>query len=339
MNHEDTCLSFGPVPSRRLGRSVGINNIPAKVCSYACVYCQVGRTLSLEADRRPFYDPQALADDVSRRTGQAGAENAAIDYLTFVPDGEPTLDLNLGREIALLKPLGLPIGVISNSSLIGRPDVRRDLLQADWVSLKMDAVVEPLWRRVNRPHGSLKLGAMLEGALAFAAEFRGRLATETMLVLEEQAAGEPLERLAQFLSRLRPAVAYLGAPTRPTAEPGVQGVGAGAFTRAYHVIGARVPKVEFLTGYEGDAFTSTGDVEKDLLAITAVHPMRREAVEKMLAGAGADGSLLPAMVARGDLVSATYGGHEFFLRRFKKPAQRQDAQPGSKARTRGTVEE
>ncbi|MBN2344924.1 MAG: radical SAM protein, partial [Candidatus Aminicenantes bacterium] len=212
-----------------------------------------------------------------------------------------------------------------NSSLIWRDDVRRELLQADWVSLKMDSVAESLWRRVNRPHGSLRLDAILEGALAFAADFPGTLVTETMLLDEEQTADEPLARLAEFLGRLKPAIAYLAVPTRPTAEPGVHGASIDLLNRAFHVIGAKVKKVEFLIGYEGDAFASTGDVKEDLLAITAVHPMRREAVEKMLAAAGASRTLVEAMLERGDLVLSEYQGHEFFLRRFKKPAKEKEA--------------
>lgn len=171
MNTNEMRFSFGPVPSRRLGRSVGINHIPAKTCSYACMYCQVGRTTAMQIERRPFFSPEAIVEDVRNRVKQARQENAAIDYLTFVPDGEPTLDLNLGLEIRLLRPLGIPIGVISNSSLIWRDDVRSELANADWVSLKVDAVWEPAWRRINRPHRALSLPAILDGALAFAKTF------------------------------------------------------------------------------------------------------------------------------------------------------------------------
>jgi len=98
-------IVFGPVPSRRLGRSLGINNIPPKNCSYACVYCQLGRTTQMSIKRRPFYRPDILVDQVRTRVGEVIAAGETIDYLCFVPDGEPTLDLNLGREIELLRPL------------------------------------------------------------------------------------------------------------------------------------------------------------------------------------------------------------------------------------------
>jgi len=98
-------IAFGPVPSRRLGRSLGINNIPPKICTYACVYCQVGRTLQMHTKRSVFYKPEAIIRDVRQKCKKVQENEESIDYLTFVPDGEPTLDLNLGREILLLKPL------------------------------------------------------------------------------------------------------------------------------------------------------------------------------------------------------------------------------------------
>ena len=135
-------IAFGPVPSRRLGRSLGINNIPPKVCSYSCAYCQVGKTIQMEAQRRPYYSPQEIYEEVKEKVESSRSQGLAIDYLTFVPDGEPTLDANLGKEIDMLKPLGIKMAVISNASLIWDESVREDLKKADWVSVKVDALDE-----------------------------------------------------------------------------------------------------------------------------------------------------------------------------------------------------
>ncbi|GAH79790.1 unnamed protein product, partial [marine sediment metagenome] len=121
-------ITFGPVPSRRLGRSLGINNIPPKVCSYSCVYCQVGRTLNIQVERRTFYEPEKILEEAFDRVKKTEKIGEAINYLTFVPDGEPTLDKNLGRTIELLKPPGIKIAVITNGSLIWREDVREELM-------------------------------------------------------------------------------------------------------------------------------------------------------------------------------------------------------------------
>ena len=123
-------IAYGPVPSRRLGQSLGINNIPPKVCTYSCVYCQVGRTIDMQAERSAFYEPDDILKEVESSVQKAVDAGERIDYLTFVPDGEPTLDLHLGREIEMLQHLERKIAVITNSSLIARPDVRDELMKS-----------------------------------------------------------------------------------------------------------------------------------------------------------------------------------------------------------------
>jgi wyosine [tRNA(Phe)-imidazoG37] synthetase (radical SAM superfamily) len=306
--------AFGPVPSRRLGRSLGINNIPPKACSYACVYCQVGRTTAMQVERRRFYDPDEIVGDVRGKVRQAAAVGEAVDYLCFVPDGEPTLDVHLGYEIEQLKPLGIPIAVISNGSLLGREDVRADLMRADWVSVKVDAVRERAWRAVDRPRGSLRLSEILEGARQFARAYRGELVTETMLVEGVNDGAQDVRALADYLARLSPSTAYLSVPTRPPAETWVRPPGEADLNRAYQLVSEKVARVETLTGYEGNAFAFTGDVQQDLLSITAVHPMREDAVQAFLARAGADWEAVAALLAQGQLVETAYGDHRFYLR-------------------------
>lgn len=123
-------IAFCPVPSRRLGRSLGINNIPPKHCSYSGIYCQVGPTAAQEVTPREFYSLQEIRCQVEQRLQAVRARGEAVDCLTFVPDGEPTLDSQLGKAIDSLRDLGLPIVVISNSTLIGREDVRAVLNRA-----------------------------------------------------------------------------------------------------------------------------------------------------------------------------------------------------------------
>ncbi|MBN2264647.1 MAG: radical SAM protein [Candidatus Aminicenantes bacterium] len=309
--------SFGPVPSRRLGQSLGINNIPPKVCTFSCVYCQVGRTTRMAIDRRVFYDPENVVDDVRRRSEKARRDGERIDYLTFVPDGEPTLDVNLGREISLLRPLGIPIGVITNGSLVWREDVREDLAKADWISLKVDAVRESVWRGIDRPHKALKLEAILQGMLEFSKCFKGKMVTETMLVEGHNDGAKCLEETAVFLRGLRPSVAYLSVPTRPPAEPGIQGPDEEALNRAFQIFSGKLPRVEYLIGYEGDAFASTGDVAEDILSITAVHPMRKEAVAALLSRTGTTWEVVDRLLARGELAAVSHKGSLFYLRRAK----------------------
>ncbi len=318
MNTSEVRYAYGPVPSRRLGRSLGINNIPAKVCTYSCVYCQVGRTTQLEQERRSFYEPEAILQEVQVRLEKAAAASERIDFVTFVPDGEPTLDVNLGREITLLKALGVPDGVITNSSLLGRADVREELCRADWVSLKVDAVQEVIWRRINRPHHALRLSSILDGMLEFSRIFSGRLVTETMLVGGLNDSEGSVGEVAHFLSQLEPNAAYLSIPTRPPAEEWAGVPDEETVNRAYQIFADKLNRVEVLMGYEGDDFAFAGDLEKDLLSITAVHPMRTEAVTAFLSRAGASWEVVDRLVSRGDLTKTEYAGHFFYLRRFTK---------------------
>ena len=311
-------IVFGPVPSRRLGRSLGINNIPPKRCTYSCVYCQLGRTITRQLDRTSFYPQQVLVEQVQGKVRQTELRGERIDALTFVPDGEPTLDQNLESEILQLRPLGYRVAVISNASLIWREDVRSALNKADWVSLKVDAVDERLWRQIDRPCASLKLASILDGMLTFASRFDGQLVTETMPVRDLNDQAPAVRSLARFLQELRPAVAYLSVPTRPPAEPSVRLPEADALTRAFHIISERVPRTEYLIGYEGDAFSATGDLQEDLLSITSVHPMRREAVESLVRKAHGSWSDVESLIERGQLVVTLHEGHTYYLRQFSK---------------------
>jgi len=321
MSANTISYSFGPVPSRRLGQSLGINNIPAKVCTYACCYCQLGPTSNMHQERCCFYHPQRVFTDVQKRLAGCRAANERVDYLTFVPDGEPTLEANLGREIELLKPLGIPVGVITNSSLIWREDVREDLAKADWVSLKVDAVEERTWRKINRPLRALDLSEILAGLLEFAQSYRGELVTETMLVHGVNCNAEDLAKNAAFISEIKPARAYLSIPTRPPADPKVQGPETAELNQAYQIYSERLPRVEYLIGYEGDAFAFTGDAVKDLLSITAVHPMRKQAVAKFLDRASAAWDLVDQLVSQGDLVELEFQDNVYYLRKPKRYAR------------------
>ena len=309
-----TSVAFGPVPSRRLGRSIGINNIPPKTCSYSCVYCQVGRTRRLQIDSQRFIDPEKIAADVRRTVERTREAGERIDYLSFVADGEPTLDCRLGEAIDGLRPLGIPVAVITNGSLLWRESARWDLQKADWVSLKVDSVRERTWRRMNRPHRSLRLEAILEGMLVFRERFGGCLVTETMLVAGRNDDEENVNATAAFLAPLKPATAYLSIPIRPPAEHSVTPPSQSIVDVARQIFLGRMPSVELLVASEGNSFSCSGEPAEALLDIAAVHPMRREAVKEFLRRAGASWSLVQALLEQGRLEEMEYGGEMFYRR-------------------------
>jgi wyosine [tRNA(Phe)-imidazoG37] synthetase (radical SAM superfamily) len=307
---------FGPVPSRRLGSSLGINNIPAKTCSYNCVYCQLGRTLRTKVERTPLYEPREILQEVDAKVKKTLKIKHEIDYLTFVADGEPTLDLYLGREIEMLRPLGFEIAVITNGSLISREEVREELAKADWISLKVDSTTEEIWRRMNRPQPTLQLPTILEGMLEFALSFQGELVTETMLVRGLNDKSDQFQEVAMFLEQLRPAKAYLSVPTRPPAERWVEPPHEAVLNQAYQIFSEHLDRVECLTGHETTDFSFTGDPAEDILSITAVHPMRHEALEKVLQQRGADFSLVDRLLEQGKLLKLDYRGKTFYTRKL-----------------------
>jgi wyosine [tRNA(Phe)-imidazoG37] synthetase (radical SAM superfamily) len=308
-------IAFGPVPSRRLGRSLGINNIPAKICTYSCAYCQVGRTVQMEVKRRSFYSPREVYHEVKEKVDSSLSQGLAIDYLTFVPDGEPTLDINLGQEIDMLRSLGIRIAVISNASLIWDERVREELRKADWISLKVDALEERIWRQMDRPHRALGQVAILQGILDFSKDFKGLLVTESMLLAGINDDETTLQASAEFLEEVDPAIAYISVPTRPPAERWAALPSEESINRAYQIFSARLKRVEQLAGYEGDSFDFTGNVENDLLAIAAVHPMREAAVRKFLQQAQESWDIVEKLINQGQLVKTEYLGSSFYLRR------------------------
>jgi len=309
-------IAFGPVPSRRLGRSLGINNIPPKSCSYSCLYCQVGATHGQKITPQAFYAPEDIFQEVSEHLKKLDSTNETVDYLTFVPDGEPTLDINLGKTIELLQPLNVPIAVISNASLLWHKDVRAAIGKADWVSLKVDSAIEPIWKQINRPHEALSLNEVLNGIHLFAQEFQGKLVTETMLLNGVNANDENISGISDFIHQIGVSRSYLAIPTRPTAETGICAPNEATLNRCYQIMSATIPHVEYLIGYEGDAFTFTGDIRHDLLSITAVHPLRASAVKKLLEQANAGWSLVDDFVAERKLKEVEYLGEHYFVRCF-----------------------
>lgn len=307
-------LVFGPVPSRRLGRSLGINNIPPKHCSYSCLYCQVGPTKATEMRPGYFYNPEVIYEAVSQHLEKLKATNETVDYLTFVPDGEPTLDAGLGKSIELLRGLNIKIAVISNASLIWQPEVREVLKMADWVSLKVDSVDASIWRTINRPCQGLELDDILSGMLSFAKGFNGTLATETMLLGGINTEHDAVVQLGAFLQTLTPNKIYLAIPTRPTTEDSIHAPDAATVNRVYQTLKQNMTGIELLSGYEGDSFASTGNFTDDLLAITAVHPMRKDAVLALLGKTGENWDSVQLLLDQGKLREVEYQGNLFYLR-------------------------
>jgi wyosine [tRNA(Phe)-imidazoG37] synthetase (radical SAM superfamily) len=208
--------------------------------------------------------------------------------------------------------------VITNSSLLWKEDVRDTLCQADWVSVKIDAVAQDVWRKIDRPYGTLRLEKILQGVSDFSHTFNGELTTETMLVQRVNDTPEELKSIADFVAELNPDKSYLSIPTRPPAEKWVKPATEHLINRAYQIFCEKAIDVEYLIGYEGNAFAWTGNVEKDLLSITSVHPMREDAVQTFLTKAEANWRVIEQLLHEKKLRKLEYRGNTFYMRALKK---------------------
>ncbi len=309
-------ITFGPVPSRRLGLSLGVNNIPPKHCTYSCIYCQIGKTIHIDIRRKEFYDPRRVVEEVVRK-----AEETRPEIVTFVPDGEPTLDLHLKEEIRGIKDvLDIPVAVITNSSLLFLREVRETLSLADVVSVKVDAVTKSIWKLVNRPHPKLDLDKILMGLLEFSSSFSGRLLTETMLVRGINDGEGEAEKVGSFVSKLNPDTSYIAIPIRPPAEPWVEPPDEETLSTYYLTFKeASGVNAELLTGYEGLGFKVAEDPEEYLKATTAVHPVRLDFARTFLRRKGIDpDEVIKRLVENGVLSIVEYRGREFLVKRLPR---------------------
>ncbi len=271
---------FGPVPSRRLGRSLGIDPIPLKTCNWNCVYCQLGRTARVVKERREWVPEGLILDQVREALERHPPDE--IDWVTFVGSGEPTLHSGLGRLIRGVKAMTpIPVAVITNGSLLFRPEVREELLAADAVLPSLDAGNEDLYRKINRPHGSLDFARHVEGLEAFRREYRGRFWLEIMLLDGVNDDEASLRDLAGIVQRIRPDAVHLDVPSRPPAESWVRPATEEGLMRASAILGDLARVVHPVEG----TFDLGGydDVLDAVIGIITRHPMREDQLERSLA--------------------------------------------------------
>lgn len=210
---------FGPVPSRRLGRSLGIDVVPAKTCSFDCLYCESGPTDRLSVKRSDFASPDLILGELNEFFGRCPE---GTDILTFSSAGEPTLYLGLGELIAKIKESypAMPVAVLTNGSLLWKSDVRRDLLGADIVVPSLDAVTPEIFAAINRPHPSLEIAQIMEGISHFRSEYSGRLHIEIMLVSGLNDGPDELSALARQVAKTGADRIELNTVVRPPAHGG-----------------------------------------------------------------------------------------------------------------------
>jgi wyosine [tRNA(Phe)-imidazoG37] synthetase (radical SAM superfamily) len=270
---------FGPLPSRRLGQSLGVDPLPLKVCNWNCVYCQLGRTVPLSNERREYFPRESILAEV--REALDGQRPGAVDWVTLVGSGETTLHAGIGWLLRQIKSLtSIPVAVITNGSLLHLPGVREELSVADAVLASLDAGSPRLYRLINRPWPGLTYELLLQGLIAFRREYRGQLWIEVMLMKGINDSVEALKEIAGALEPVQPDQVHISVPSRPPAEPSVQRPDEEGLRRAEAILGSRALLISPTEG----AFDLSGyeDVTGAILAIITRHPMREEELRRTL---------------------------------------------------------
>lgn len=287
---------YGPIPSRRLGRSLGVDPIPLKTCNWNCVYCQLGRTQPLTNERRSYVPEAAVVAEV--QAALAAHAPGAIDFISFVGGGEPTLHSGLGAMIRAVKELTrIPVAVITNGALLYLDAVRADLPAADVVMPTLSAGSAALHRAIHRPHAEATFERQVEGLVRFRAEYTGRLWVEVMLIAGLNDGDAALRELAALLARVQPDQVHLTLPDRPAAERWVKAPGDEGLMRATAILGS-VAQVVHPAGGGFDLSGHAGLLDA-VLAILARHPMSEAQLGAALAAHGAEADAVRAALAGG----------------------------------------
>jgi wyosine [tRNA(Phe)-imidazoG37] synthetase (radical SAM superfamily) len=302
---------YGPVASRRLGFSLGVDIIPFKTCTLDCTYCQLGSTGKTSVRRASWFPPEKILAQVKAAIGSG----QRIDVITFSGSGEPTLSRDLGRLIREIKKMTrIPVAILTNGTLLTRKDVRRDLAAADVVVPSLDAVPAALFRRVNRPHAALEVNKVIDGMVRFREEFRGEIRLEVMLIKGVNDSPAAIEALKAAVGRIQPDRIELNTVVRPPADRRAGPLGAADLRRIRARLG---PKAEIVATFAGRRQApAAGGIERTVLATVGRRPQTAEDIATAL-GRHRDEVLkaLSSLLARDRVRKLVLGRKTYFGRR------------------------
>jgi wyosine [tRNA(Phe)-imidazoG37] synthetase (radical SAM superfamily) len=268
---------FGPVSSKRLGQSLGVDLLELKSCTWNCVYCQLGNTRRPMTERQEFFPRGEILDEIRR----AIAEPGHIDWITFVGSGETMLYKGIGWLIAEVRKMtSIPVAVITNGSLFYLPEVRAELSEADAVLPSLNAGSEALHRKISRPAPGFTFRRHMEGLAAFRQEYRGKLWIEVMLLGGINDSDEALHDIAEALKKINPDMVHLVLPTRPAPEQLVHLPCEERIRRAIAVFSEVTAVMHPSKGVMD--LTSARDLLQAVTAIVSRHPVQQRELQRAI---------------------------------------------------------
>ncbi|HCG76352.1 MAG: radical SAM protein [bacterium (Candidatus Ratteibacteria) CG_4_10_14_3_um_filter_41_18] len=268
---------FGPVPSRRLGFSLGIDTIPYKTCSLDCVYCQLGRTLKKTIKTKECVSSSLILKQLKKVI----SSGRKIDYLTFSGSGEPTLNSKIGEMISEIKKITeIPVAVLTNGTLLFKKKIRENLKKADLVIPSLDAVSSSVFEKINRPYSSLKIDKIISGLTKFREEFDGKIFLEIMLVSGVNDNSQELKKLKAAINLIRPDKVQLNSPVRPPAEEWVKPVSLNKLKNIKKLFGKNCEIIIPFKRKKQTAYQK--DLEKEILALLSRRPVTALEISNVL---------------------------------------------------------
>ncbi len=304
---------FGPVSSKRLGQSLGVDLLPPKSCTWNCLYCQLGKTKKFAIERQEFFSREEILGEIR----EALALHKGLDWITFVGSGETMLYRGIGWLIAEVKKLTTtPVAVITNGSLFYLPEVREELLQADAVLPSLNAGTEALHVQIDRPAEGLTFRRHIEGLVAFRREYKGRLWIEVMLLGGINDSDEALRDLAAVLKEINPDMVHIVLPTRPAPEQEILLPSVERIEQAIAILSEVTTVVHPLKGNMD--LRSAPDLLEAVTAIISRHPVQQRELQNAIAdcfpGEGEKAStLMQEMLASGRFKLVEHGGEPYWV--------------------------
>lgn len=266
---------YGPIPSRRLGTSLGVSPIPKKYCNYSCLYCQIGRTHNLTNTREDFF----LLDDILKEFKDYIKNNDNFDVVSIVGEGEPTLYKSLGKLIKELKKLtSKPVAVITNGGLLYDKEVQNELLESDIVLPSMDAFDQETFKTIHRPYGKIKFKDCYEGLIEFSKKYQGELWLEVMILEDINTSEEDLLKLKNLINNINYSKIYVNTAVRPPAESYIKAASKESIEKAVKILnGISIDHLQ-----QGKFFSQITDDYESIISIIKRHPMNQHEIKNFL---------------------------------------------------------